>query len=91
MQSRQQQQGNLPGSVQIFGSGAGTNLCVPGSTTGPFPQANELLKVSVTNYFISFQMSNFSEYLISRRRMQLMFCNQILMEVILCRCHHLGR
>lgn len=45
MQNRQQQQGNLPGSVQIFGSGAGTNLCVPGSTAGPFPQANELLKV----------------------------------------------
>uniref|UniRef100_A0A0R3RQI9 CCR4-NOT transcription complex subunit 1 n=1 Tax=Elaeophora elaphi TaxID=1147741 RepID=A0A0R3RQI9_9BILA len=46
MQSRQQQQGNLPGSVQIFGSGSGTNLCVPGSTTGPFPQANELLKAT---------------------------------------------
>ncbi|KAL4002895.1 CCR4-Not complex component Not1 family protein [Acanthocheilonema viteae] len=46
MQNRQQQQGNVPGSVQIFGSGAGTNLCVPGSTTGPFPQANELLKAT---------------------------------------------
>ncbi|EJW82733.1 hypothetical protein WUBG_06355, partial [Wuchereria bancrofti] len=46
MQNRQQQQGNLPGSVQIFGSSAGTNLCVPGSNTGPFPQANELLKAA---------------------------------------------
>ncbi|CAG9539608.1 unnamed protein product [Cercopithifilaria johnstoni] len=46
MQNRQQQQGNLPGSVQIFGSGTGTNLCVPGSTTAPFPQANELLKAT---------------------------------------------
>lgn len=48
MQNRQQQQGNLPGSVQIFGGGAGTNLCLPGSNAGPFPQANELLKVSIT-------------------------------------------
>ncbi|VIO90991.1 CCR4-Not complex component, Not1 family protein [Brugia malayi] len=46
MQNRQQQQGNLPGSVQIFGTNAGTNLCVPGSNTGPFPQANELLKAT---------------------------------------------
>uniref|UniRef100_A0A915PBF7 CCR4-NOT transcription complex subunit 1 n=1 Tax=Setaria digitata TaxID=48799 RepID=A0A915PBF7_9BILA len=46
MQGRQQQQGNLPGSVQIFGSNAGTNLCVPGSATGPFPQTNELIKAT---------------------------------------------
>ncbi|VDK66169.1 unnamed protein product [Onchocerca ochengi] len=46
MQSRQQQQGNLPGSMQIFGSNTGTNLCAPGSTTGPFTQANELLKAT---------------------------------------------
>ncbi|VDP21418.1 unnamed protein product [Onchocerca flexuosa] len=46
MQSRQQQQGNLPGSMQIFGSNTGTNLCAPGSTTGPFTQSNELLKAT---------------------------------------------
>lgn len=56
MQTRQQQQGNLPGSVQIFGSGTGTNLCVPGSTTGPFPQANELLKVSIIDCSLSVQV-----------------------------------
>ncbi|VDK67886.1 unnamed protein product [Litomosoides sigmodontis] len=48
MQNRQQQQGSLPGSVQIFGGGAGTNLCLPGSNAGSFPQANELLKATNT-------------------------------------------
>ncbi|VDN01607.1 unnamed protein product [Thelazia callipaeda] len=46
LQNRQQQQSNIPGSVQVFGSPAGASMGMPGSATAPFPQTNDLLKAA---------------------------------------------